>query len=108
MLESTRTRCSSMAGQAGLFSVDQRCVRASVTLFKSVMETVCKSVRQTADLSFLSYGERCYGKTLVALCAETLQTKQRGRPANVLPKGVRVRVKNKGDQKHKRGRKRAK
>ena len=44
---------------------------------------------------------------LFDLCSVTLQTGKRGRPARVLPKGVRVRVKNKGSQKHKKGRKRA-
>ena len=52
--------------------------------------------------------ERRYENTLFALCAEALRTGKRGRPAKVLPEGVKVRVKNKGDQKHKRGPKRPK
>ena len=80
------------------------CGKKNAALFKSVMKTVCKYVRRTDDLSFLSDGERRYGNMLFAFCAETLKTGKRGRPAKVLPQGVRVRVKNKGDQKHKRGR----
>ena len=83
-------------------------VKKDAALFKSVMGTVCKFVRRTGDLSFLSDGERRYGNTLFDLCSEVLQTGKRGRPAKVLPKGVRLRVKNKGDQRHKKGRKRAK
>ena len=42
------------------------------------------------------------------LCAEALRTGRPGRLPKVLPQGVKVRVKNKGDQKHKRGPKRPK
>ncbi len=90
------------------FIVDQRCGRKDASLFKSVMENVCKFIGCTNDLSFLSDGERRYGNILFELCSEVLRTVKRGRPPHVLPKGVRVRVKNKGSQKHKRGRKRPK
>jgi len=46
------------------FIVDQRCGKKDAALFKSVMGTVCKFVRRTGDLSFLSDGERRYGNTL--------------------------------------------
>jgi hypothetical protein len=90
------------------FIVDQKCGKKDAELFKSVMGTVCQYINQTNDLSFLSDGERRYGNMLFSLCAETLQTGKRGRPPKVLPRGVRVRVKNKGDQKHKQGPKRPK
>jgi hypothetical protein len=47
-------------------------------------------------------------RLLFTLCLEVLRTGQVGRPRQVLPQGVKVRVKNKGDQAHKRGRKRPK
>ena len=94
--------------RASRFIVNQRCGKKDAALFKSVMETVCRYVDHTDDLSFLSDGERRYGNMLFDLCSEILQTGKRGRPPRVLPKGVRVRVKNKGDQKHKKGRKRPK
>lgn len=94
--------------RASRFIVDQRCGKKDAALFKSIMKTVCRYVDHTDDLSFLSDGERRYGNMLFDLCSEVLQTGKRGRPPRTLPKGVRVRVKNKGDQKHKRGRKRPK
>jgi len=94
--------------RASRFIVDQRCGKKDASLFKSVMETVCQYVEHTGDLSFLLDGESGYGNLLFELCSETLQTGRRGRPAKVLPEGVRVRIKNKGDQKHKKGRKRPK
>lgn len=90
------------------FIVDQRCGKRNGALFKSVMKTVCQYVDLTLDLTFLSDGERRYGNTLFDLCSETLKTGKRGRPPGTLPKGVKVRVKNKGDQKRKKGRKRPK
>jgi len=94
--------------RASRFIVDQRCGQKDIELFKSVMETVCQYVDQTDDLSFLSDGERRYGNVLFELCSVAFQTGKRGRPRKVLPEGVRVRVKNKGDQKHKMGPKRPK
>lgn len=90
------------------FIVDQRCGHKDAKLFKSVMETVCQYDDQTDDLSFLSDGKRRYGNVLFELCFATLQTGKRGRPRKVLQEGVRVRVKNKGTQKHKKGPKRPK
>jgi hypothetical protein len=45
---------------------------------------------------------------LFDICSEVLHTGKRGRPPQVLPPGVKVHVKNKGSQEHKRGRKRPK
>ena len=90
------------------FIVDQRCGNKNASLFKSVMKTVCKYVDHTKDLTFLSDGERRYGNMLFDLCSEVLKTGKAGRPPKTLPKGVKVRVKNKGDQKRKKGRKRPK
>ncbi|MEO5371595.1 MAG: hypothetical protein H7833_16115 [Magnetococcus sp. DMHC-1] len=90
------------------FLADQKCGAKDADLFTAVMGTVCQFIDQTQDLTYLSDGERRYGNILFSLCAEALQTGTTGRPPKVLPKGVKVRVKNKGDQKHKRGPKRPK
>jgi len=90
------------------FIVDQRCGTKDEALFKSVISTVCEYISRTGDLSFFSDGERRYGNTLFAFCAEAFRSGKPGRPAKTLPRGVKVRVKNKGDQKHKRGPKRKK
>jgi len=67
---------------------------------------VAAYVKRTRDITFLSDGERRYGNALFELCAQTVRTGQRGRPRRTLPKGCRVRIKNKGRQSHRRGPKR--
>jgi hypothetical protein len=59
-------------------------------------------------VTLLTDGERRYGNLLFELCSQALRTGKRGRPKKTLPKGVKVRLKNKGSQRHKRGRKRPK
>lgn len=90
------------------FIVEQKCGEKDANLFKTVMETVSTYINNTNDLTFLSDGERRYGNMLFDICSEVLRDGQRGRPPQVLPPGVKVRVKNKGSQNHKRGRKRPK
>jgi hypothetical protein len=53
-------------------------------------------------------GERRYGNLLFEICAEVLRTGKPGRPRKILPQGVKVRIKNKGSQGHKKGPKRPK
>jgi hypothetical protein len=65
-------------------------------------------IEQTGDLTLLTDGERSYGNLLFEICQEALRTGKPGRPRKTLPKGVKVRIKNKGSQVHKRGRKRPK
>ena len=94
--------------RASRFLVDQQCGGKDATLFKKVMESVAAYVKRTQDTTFLSDGERRYGNTLFALCTQTVRTGKRGRPRRTLPKGCRVRLKHKGDQRHRRGPKRPK
>jgi len=94
--------------RASRFLVDQQCGGKDATLFKKVMESVAAYAKRTQDTTFLSDGERRYGNTLFELCAQTVRTGKRGRPRKTLPKGCRVRLKNKGDQRHRRGSKRPK
>jgi len=54
------------------------------------------------------FAHHSYGSLLFELCSEALRTGKRGRPKQTLRKGVKVRLKNKGAQRHKRGRKRPK
>jgi len=92
--------------RASRFLVDQQCGRKDAMLFKKVMKSVAAYVRRTQDTTFLSDGERRYGNALFDLCAQTTRTGQRGRPRRTLPKGCRVRIKNKGGPRHQRGPKR--
>jgi hypothetical protein len=70
------------------------------------MQRLVPVIHQTGDVSLVTDGERRYGNILFELCRQVLPTGQRGRPKTTLPKGGRVRVKNKGAQTHKRGRNR--
>jgi hypothetical protein len=70
------------------------------------MRLLCQVIEHTGDLTLLTDGERRYGSLLFELCSQALRNGKRGRPKKTLPKGVKVRLKNKGSQRHKRGRKR--
>ena len=65
-------------------------------------------INTTGDLALITDGERRYGQVLFDLCSEVIRTGKRGRPPRILPKGVQVRLKNKGSRAPKRGRKRPK
>lgn len=65
-------------------------------------------IARTQDLTLMTDGERRYGNLLFDICRQALRTGQVGRPRLTLPKGVKVRLKNKGDQKRRQGPKRPK
>ena len=94
--------------RASRFIIEQRCGQKDAEMFRAVMSTVAGYIEQSGDVTFLSDGERRYGNVLFELCAEVLRTGGRGRPPKTLPPGVKVRLKNKGSQKSKPGRKRPK
>ena len=77
-------------------------------LFKKAIATLEQIVSRTNDLSLLTDGERRYGNLLFEICYELVRTGKRGRPKKTLKRGIRVRIKNKGSQAHKKGRKRPK
>ena len=72
------------------------------------MRLWCHVSEHTGDLTLLTDGERRYGSLLFELCSEALRTGKRGRPKKTLRQGVKVRLKNKGAPRHKRGPKRPK
>ncbi|WLE97885.1 MAG: IS1 family transposase [Candidatus Electrothrix communis] len=84
------------------------CGKRDERLFKTAIRILLKVIRKTDDLTLLTDGERRYGNILFEICHELLKTGKRGRPRKTLKKGVKVRVKNKGSQKKKPGRKRKK
>jgi hypothetical protein len=94
--------------RATRFMWDMHCGRKERQLFKEAMGLLCQVIQQTGDLTLLTDGERRYGSPLFELCREALRTGKRGRPKKTLRKGVTVRLKHKGSQKHKRGPKRPK
>jgi len=94
--------------RASRFIWHLECGKKDERMFKKAMRTLVKIIKKTDDLSLLTDGERRYGNMLFEICYELLKTGKRGRPRKTLKKGVKVRVKNKGSQKSKPGRKRDK
>ncbi len=84
------------------------CGKKDRRLFKKAMKTLDKIARQTHDLSLFTDGERRYGNLLFEICHELVKNGKPGRPKKTFKRGVHVRVKNKGAQAHKKGRKRPK
>src|SRR5437899_373367 len=84
------------------------CGKKDRRLFKKAIKTLDKIVRQTHDLRIFTDGERRYGNLLFEICHELVKNGKPGRPKKTFKRGVHVRVKNKGSQAHKKGRKRPK
>jgi len=85
-----------------------KCGKKDKELFLSAIQTLNDIILRTGDITLVTDGERRYSLLLFEICQELFHTGKRGRPRRVLPRGVRVRLKNKGDQSHCRGRKRPK
>jgi len=94
--------------RASRFLWELRCGQKDRKLFKKALGTLEKLVNQTQDFSLITDGERRYGNILFEICHKVIRNGKRGRPRKTLKKGVKVRVKNKGSQTHKRGPKRPK
>jgi hypothetical protein len=92
--------------RATRFLWEMHCGRKDRKLLKHAMRLLGEGIQQTGDVTLLTDGERRYGNLLFELCRQALRTGKRGRPKKTLPKGVKVRSKNKGAQQHKRGPKR--
>lgn len=94
--------------RASRFIWESSCGEKDRSLFEKAIKMLAEIIHQTGDLTLLTDGERRYGKILFEICHELLHTGKRGRPRKTLQKGVTVRVKNKGSQRHKAGPKRPK
>lgn len=84
------------------------CGKKDKALFEIAIKRLADLIEQTGDLTLFTDGERRYGKVLFEICYELLRTGKVGRPRKTLKKGVIVKVKNKGSQAHKKGRKKPK
>ncbi len=84
------------------------CGKKDRRLFKKAIKILDKIARQTHDLSIFTDGERRYGNLLFEICYELVKDGRPGRPKKTFKKGVHCRIKNKGSQAHKKGRKRPK
>jgi IS1 family transposase len=94
--------------RASRFIWELQCGKKNKKLFKNIIKTLEKVINSTGDLSLFTDGERRYGNLLFEICYEITKNGKRGRPKKTLKKGVCARVKNKGSQAHKKGRKRPK
>ena len=94
--------------RATRFLWELQCGRKDRKRFQQAMRLLCDVIQQTSALTLLTDGERRYGSLWFEICSEVLRKGKRGRPKQTLRKGVKVRLKNKGSQQHKRGRKRPK
>ena len=94
--------------RASRFIWELDCGTKDRKLFKKAIATLEQIVSRTNDLSLLTDGERRYGNLLFEVCYELVKNGKRGRPKKTLKRGIRVRIKNKGSQDHKKGRKRPK
>ncbi len=84
------------------------CGKKDRQLFMKAIRTLEDLVNRTQDLSLITDGERRYGNILFEICHELIRNGKKGRPRKTLKKGIKVRLKNKGSQKHKKGPKRPK
>ena len=94
--------------RASRFIFELRCWKKDRTMFFHAIQILRMIIERTDDVTLVTDGERRYGNILFEICQEVIRDGKPGRPPKVLRKGVKVRLKNKGDQAHKKGRKRAK
>ena len=92
--------------RASRFIWELDCGKKDRRLFQKAIKTLNTIARQTQDLSLFTDGERRYGTLLFEICHELVKNGKPGRPKKTFKKGVHVRLKNKGAQAHKKGRKR--
>ena len=94
--------------RASRFLWELGCGKKDRKLFRKALRTLNAITIRTKNIALITDGERRYGNILFEICHELVKTGGRGRPRKTLRKGVKVRIKNKGSQAHKRGRKRPK
>lgn len=94
--------------RATRFIWELECGRKDRKLFLKAIKTVENLVNRTQNITLITDGERRYGNILFEICHEVIQNGRKGRPRKTLKKGVKVRLKNKGSQSHKKGPKRPK
>lgn len=94
--------------RASRFLWELDCGKREERLFQQAIDRLAQVIEQTGDVTVLTDGERRYGNLLFKVCSDVVRTGTRGRPQTTLKPGVKARVKNKGSQSRKRGRKRPK
>ncbi len=93
--------------RASRFVWELECGKKDRNLFLHAIQMLLV-IEHTEDVTLLTDGERRYGNILFEICHEVVKSGRCGRPPKVLPKRIKVRIKNKGSRSKKRGRKREK
>ena len=84
------------------------CGKKDRALFLKAIRVLEEVIRYTCDVTLITDGERRYGNILFDICHGIIRSGRRGRPPKALLKDIKVRLKNKGSQRNKKGRKRNK
>lgn len=94
--------------RASRFIWELSCGEKNRELFENAIETLKQVIEKADDICLFTDGERRYGNLLFETCYEIIKNGKPGRPKKTLKQGVKVRLKNKGSQSHKKGPKRPK
>ena len=94
--------------RASRFILTMECGRRDRKMFKKIVAKILDLAKMTDDLTLVTDGERRYGNILFEICNEVVHTGRKGRPKKTLRRGIKVGIKNKGNQNHRRGRKKPK
>jgi len=92
-----------MMERASRFIWTLKCGKKEQRLFLEAITTLVELFDKTEAIKLFTDGERRYSKLLFDICHETLKTGKRGRPRQVLPKGLSVRLKNKSSKRRDAG-----
>lgn len=84
--------------RANRFIWTLKCGRKERRLFLEAVGTLSELFEQSETLSLFTDGERRYSQLVFDICQEVLRNGKRGRPRKVLPKGLRIRRKNKSSK----------
>jgi hypothetical protein len=87
-----------MMERASRFIWTLKCGQKEQTVFLEAITNLVGLFDKTEAIKLFTDGERRYSKLLFDICHETLKTGKRGRPRQVLPKELSVRLKNKGSK----------
>ncbi len=88
-----------MIDRASKFVWEFECGLKDDALFTSVIKRLVEVIKQSKEFTLVTDGERRYGNILLNLCHETINDGQKESPSTVLKEGVRVGLKNKGQDK---------
>jgi transposase-like protein len=77
------------------------CGEKNRALFLHAIQLLKNVIDRSGSVTLVTDGERRYAGILFEICHETVCNGKPGRPPKVLRKGVKARLKNKGDRAHK-------